>query len=107
MSSVFGFSIFEAVLIFGAYCHVNNYHYKFKYNDKYDLYILKPVGKYVLCSTKEDDSGNNIYISINDLIGKEVIKTNEKLEKNTAKSINKSNGAVVEGSIMKCKAKKK
>ena len=82
LSCIFIISIIEAIIVFGAYCNVNNYRYKFKYKEKVDLYIIKSVGKYVLCSTKEGNPNNRIYISIEELIGKELIKTDDNLGKN-------------------------
>ena len=81
LSCIFIISIIEAIIVFGAYCNVNSYRYKFKYKEKV-VYIIKSVGKYVLCSTEEGNSNDRIYISIEELVGKELIKIDDNLGKN-------------------------
>lgn len=85
LSCIFILSLIEAIIIFGAYCNVNSYRYKFKYKEKV-VYIIKSVGKYVLCSTEGGDSDSRIYISIEELVGKELIKIDDNLEKNNDKT---------------------
>lgn len=77
MSCAFIISIFEAIVIFWSFCKTEYYSYKFIYKENQELYIIKQIGKNIVCSTNIDDLSTIIYLSADDLKGVELVKIDD------------------------------